>query len=64
MLNFILNNTIFDYIIIILFFINFILTMIIDLKEQRKELKSLFLLDNIKQIKIGTMIIAIIISTK
>lgn len=63
MLNFILNNTIFDYIIIILFFINFILTMIIDLKEQRKELKSLFLLDNIKQIKIGTMIIAIIIST-
>lgn len=63
MLNFILNNTIFDYIIIILFFINFILTMIIDLKEQRKELKSLFLLDNVKQIKIGTMIIAIIIST-
>lgn len=62
MLNFILNNTIFDYIIIILFFINFILTMIIDLKEQKKELKSLFLLDNIKQIKIGTMIIAIIIS--
>ena len=44
MLEFLLNNVIFDYIIIILLFINFLLTITIDLKEQKKELKCLFLL--------------------
>ena len=61
MLNFILNNAIFDYIIIILLFINFVLTIIIDLKEPKKEFKNIFLLDKINKIKICVMIITIII---
>ena len=60
MLKFILNNTIFDYSIIFLLFINFVLTIIIDLKEQKTEFKNIFLLD---KIKICAMIIAIIIGT-
>ena len=51
MLNFILNNAIFDYIIIILLFINFVLTIIIDLKEQKNESKNIFLSDKINKIK-------------
>lgn len=56
-----LNNAIFDYIIIILLFINFVLTIIIDLKEPKKEFKNIFLLDKINKIKICVMIITIII---
>ena len=59
MLDFLLSNVIFDYIIIILLFINFLLTITIDLKEQKKELKKLFLLDKINQIKIVIIIISI-----
>lgn len=61
MLEFLLNNVIFDYIIIILLFINFLLTITIDLKEQKKELKCLFLLSRINQIKIGIMLVSILI---
>lgn len=61
MLDFLLNNVIFDYIIIILLFINFLLTITIDLKEQKKELKCLFLLSRINQIKIGIMLVSILI---
>lgn len=61
MLYFLLNNVIFDYIIIILLFINFLLTITIDLKEQKKELKCLFLLSRINQIKIGIMLVSILI---
>lgn len=39
MLDFLLNNVIFDYIIIILLFINFLLTITIDLKKQKKGIK-------------------------
>ena len=49
MLKFILNNTIFDYSIIFLLFINFVLTIIIDLKEQKTEFKNIFLLDKINK---------------
>ena len=61
MLDFLLYNVIFDYIIIILLFINFLLTITIDLKEQKKELKCLFLLSCINQIKIGIMLVSILI---
>lgn len=60
MLNFILSNAIFDYVIIILLFINFVLTVIIDLKEQKKEFKSIFLSDKINKIKMKAMIIGVI----
>lgn len=60
MLKFILNNTIFDYSIIFLLLINFVLTIIIDLKEQKKEFKSIFLSDKINKIKMKAMIIGVI----
>ena len=60
MLKFILNNTIFDYAIMVLLFINFVLTIIIDLKEQKKEFKNIFLLNKINKIKMNAMIIAMI----
>ena len=41
MLDFLLNNVIFDYIIIILLFINFLLTITIDLKEQKKRIQKI-----------------------
>lgn len=60
MLKFILNNTIFDYSIIFLFLINFVLTIIIDLKEQKNESKNILLSDKINKIKIKAVIIAVI----
>ena len=60
MLKLILNNTIFDYSIIFLLLINFVLTIIIDLKEQKKEFKSIFLSDKINKIKMKAMIIGVI----
>lgn len=60
MLKFILNNTIFDYAIMFLLFINFVLTIIIDLKEQKKEFENRFLLNKINKIKIKAVIIAVI----
>ena len=41
MLDFLLSNVIFDYIIIILLFINFLLTITIDLKEQKKRIQKI-----------------------
>lgn len=61
MLNFVLNSVIFDYAIILLLFINFVLTIIIDILEQKEEFKSIFLLDKINKTKIIEMIIAMII---
>lgn len=61
MLNFILNNVIFDYIIIFLFIINFVLTAIIDLKQMKFEFKNIFKLNIIKQIKMILMIITILL---
>lgn len=60
MLNFILYNTILDYIIIFLFFINFILTTIIDFKSQKKDFKNLLSLDKVIKIKYFIAIIVII----
>lgn len=60
MLKFILNNTIFDYSIIFLLLINFVLTIIIDLKEQKNESKNIFLSNKINKIKMKAMIIAVI----
>ena len=60
MLNFILNNTIFDYSIIFLLLINFVLTIIIDLKEQKNKSKNIFLSDKINKIKMKAMVIAVI----
>lgn len=50
MLNFILNNHIFDNIIIILFILNFFLIIIVDRKEQRNK-RNTMVLDNINKIK-------------
>lgn len=60
MLKFILNNTIFDYSIIFLLLINIVLTIIIDVKEQKNESKNLFLSDKINKIKMKATIIAVI----
>ena len=60
MLKFILNNTIFDYSIIFLLLINFVLTIIIDLKEQKNESKNILLSDKINKIKMKAVIIAVI----
>lgn len=61
MLNFILNNCILDYIILVMFYINSILTLLLDLRCQRKDFKKVFLYDNIKVIKLSIMIIEIIV---
>lgn len=61
MLNIILNHAIFDYIIIILFIINFALTAKVDFKSQKEENK-LILFDNIKKIKQFTTTTSIIIT--
>lgn len=61
MLNFILYSVSFDYIIIFLFSINFILTTIIDFKNSKINFKRIISLSNITQIKISLMILAFVL---
>lgn len=61
MLNFILNNFIFDYIIITLVIFNFLLIIIVDIKEQIKD-KNVLAIDNVNKIKSLVVLIEIIIT--
>lgn len=61
MLNFILNNFIFEYIIIILVIFNFLLIIIVDRKEQIKD-KNVLTLDNVNKIKSLVVLIETIIT--
>ena len=61
MLNFILNNFIFDYIIITLVIFNFLLIIIVDIKEQIKD-KNVLAMDNVNKIKSLVVFIEIIIT--
>lgn len=61
MLNFILNNFIFDYIIITLVIFNFLLLIIVDIKEQIKD-KNVVAIDNINKIKSLVVLIESVIT--